>query len=254
MAESIISGREFNGEGKEALQNMIDLYDKAEDAAKQLKDYLSGIFGDLGNNMSDALVDAFKNGTDAGKAFGDSISKMLENIGKQMIFQTLFSGIIEDANNKMLDIMKNQSMSADEKFKNYVGILDVMTTQILGQQGTFNDLMSRYQGMAAGKGISLFGSGNEEQNVSANGVSSITYEQATNIDALLTAGNITREQTRVLVDLMRGSVENVNQRLNELVALSITRNSYLEDIVKRQKVDFGFKSTLEAIEKNTRNI
>lgn len=254
LAESIINSREFSGEGKEALQNMIDLYDKAEDAAKQLKGYLSGIFGDLGNNMSDALVDAFKNGTDAGKAFGDSISKMLENIGKQMIFQTLFSGIIEDANNKMLDIMKNQSMSVDEKFRNYVGILDVMTTQILGQQGTFNDLMSRYQGMAASKGISLFGGGNEEQNATANGISSITYEQATNIDALLTAGNITREQTRVLVDLMRGSVENVNQRLNELVSLSITRNSYLEDILKRQNVDFGFKSTLEAIEKNTRNI
>ena len=46
---------------------MIDFYGKAEEAAKQLKDYLSGIFGDLGNNMSDALVDAFKNGTDAGK-------------------------------------------------------------------------------------------------------------------------------------------------------------------------------------------
>nr|DAS78495.1 MAG TPA: tail tape measure protein [Caudoviricetes sp.] len=254
LAESIINSREFSGEGKEALKNMIDLYDKAEDATKQLKDYLSGIFGDLGNNMSDALVDAFKNGTDAGKAFGDSISKMLENIGKQMIFQTLFSGIIEDVNNKMLDVMKNQSMSADEKFKNYVDILDVMTTQILGQQGTFNDLMSKYKGMASEKGVSLFSSENEQQNATANGISSISYDQANSLIGLITAGNITREQTRALVDLMRGSVENVNQRLNELVNLSITRNSYLEEIIKTQKADFGFKSTLEAIEKNTRNI
>ena len=254
LAESIINSREFSGEGKEALKNMIDLYDKAEDATKQLKDYLSGIFGDLGNNMSDALVDAFKNGTDAGKAFGDSISKMLENIGKQMIFQTLFSGIIEDANNKMLDVMKNQSMSADEKFKNYVDILDVMTTQILGQQGAFNDLMSKYKGMASEKGVSLFSSENEQQNATANGISSISYDQANSLIGLITAGNITREQTRALVDLMRGSVENVNQRLNELVNLSVTRNSYLEEIIKTQKADFGFKSTLEAIEKNTRNI
>lgn len=254
LAESIINSREFSGEGKEALKNMIDLYDKAEDATKQLKDYLSGIFGDLGNNMSDALVDAFKNGTDAGKAFGDSISKMLENIGKQMIFQTLFSGIIEEANNKMLDVMKNQSMSANEKFKNYVDILDVMTTQILGQQGAFNDLMSKYKGMASEKGVSLFSSENEQQNATANGISSISYDQANSLIGLITAGNITREQTRALVDLMRGSVENVNQRLNELVNLSITRNSYLEEIIKTQKADFGFKSTLEAIEKNTRNI
>lgn len=253
LAESIINSREFSGEGKEALQNMIDLYDKAEEAARQLKEYLSGIFGDLGDNMSDALVDAFKNGTDAGKAFGDSISKMLENIGKQMIFQTLFSGIIEDANNKMLDVMKDQSLSADQKFKHYVDILNFMTTQILGQQDTLNDLMSTYQGMAADKGINLFGN-SDEQNASANGISSITYEQATNIDALLTAGNITREQTRALVDLMRGSVENVNQRLNEVVSLAITRNSYLEDMNKYQKNAFGLKPTLEKIAENTKNL
>ena len=254
LAESIVNSREFNGEGKEALQNMINLYDKTQEAAKQLKDYLSGIFGDLGNNMTDALVDAFKNGTDAGKAFGDSISKMLENIGKQMIFQTLFSGIIEDANNKMLDVMKNQSMSADSKFKNYVDILDLMTTQILGQQGTFNDLMSKYKGMAADKGINLFGNENDQQSASANGSSSITYEQSTNLIALITAGNISRDQTKALVDLMRGSVGNVSLRLNELVNLAITRNSYLEDMNKYQKDAFGLKPTLEKIAENTKNL
>ena len=171
-----------------------------------------------------------------------------------MIFQTLFSSIIEDANNKMLDVMKNQSMSAGDKFKNYVGILDTMTTQILGQQGAFNDLMSRYQEMAADKGVSLFGSKNDQQSATANGVSSITYEQANSIVALTTAGNIAREQTKTLVELMRGTVDNVNQRLNELVSLSITRNSYLEDILSRQKLDAGFKNTLEAIEKNTRSL
>lgn len=62
----------------------------------------------------------------------------------------------------MLDVMKNQSMSADEKFKNYVDILDVMTTQILGQQGAFNDFMSKYKGMASEKGVSLFSSENEQ--------------------------------------------------------------------------------------------
>lgn len=262
LAESIINSRKFSGEGKEALQNMIDLYDKTEEAAKQLKDYLSGIFGDLGNNMSDALVDAFKNGTDAGKAFGDSISKMLENIGKQMIFQTLFSGIIEDSNNKMLDVMKNQSLSAEDKFKSYVDILDMMTTQILGQQGTFNDLMSRYQGMAAGKGISLFGSGNEEQNASANGVSSITYEQATNIDALLTAGNITREQIKDLANAVMANVSSMvtfssstNTAVLEIKNLMVYNNSYLEDILKCSKSIYSeFSSKLDSVNRNLKEL
>lgn len=261
LAESIINSREFSGEGKEALQNMIDLYDKAEEAARQLKEYLSGIFGDLGDNMSDALVDAFKNGTDAGKAFGDSISKMLENIGKQMIFQTLFSGIIEDANNKMLDVMKDQSLSADQKFKHYVDILNFMTTQILGQQDTLNDLMSTYQGMAADKGINLFGN-SDEQNASANGISSITYEQATNIDALLTAGNITREQTKDLVTSVMASISSLatfssstNTAVLEIRNLVIYNNSYLENILKCSKSIYtDFSDKINEINKNLKEM
>jgi tape measure domain-containing protein len=262
LAESIINSREFSGEGKEALKNMIDLYDKAEDATKQLKDYLSGIFGDLGNNMSDALVDAFKNGTDAGKAFGDSISKMLENIGKQMIFQTLFSGFIEDANNKMLDVMKNQSMSADEKFKNYVDILDVMTTQILGQQGTFNDLMSKYKGMASEKGVSLFSSENEQQNATANGVTTITFEQARSIEALTTAGNISRDQTKELVTSIVSNIASLSSfssstsaTIVEIRNLMITNNSYLEDILKNSKNIYNdFSSKIDDINRNLKEL
>lgn len=262
LAESIIGSREFNGQGKEALQNMIDLYDKTQEAAKQLKDYLSGIFGDLGNNMTDALVDAFKNGTDAGKAFGDSISKMLENIGKQMIFQTLFSGIIEDANNKMLDVMKNQSMSADSKFKNYVDILDTMTSQILGQQGTFNDLMSRYKGMAADKGINLFGSENEQQSASANGNSSITYEQSTNLIALITAGNISRDQIKDIFSTIMASAgtltafsSSTNSAVLEIKNLMIYSNSHLEDILKYTKSIYSeFSDKIDSVNKNLMEI
>lgn len=262
LAESIIGSREFNGQGKEALQNMIDLYDKTQEAAKQLKDYLSGIFGDFGNNMTDALVDAFKNGTDAGKAFGDSISKMLENIGKQMIFQTLFSGIIEDANNKMLDVMKNQSMSADSKFKNYVDILDTMTSQILGQQGTFNDLMSRYKGMAADKGINLFGSENEQQSASANGNSSITYEQSTNLIALITAGNISRDQIKDIFSTIMASAgtltafsSSTNSAVLEIKNLMIYSNSHLEDILKYTKSIYSeFSDKIDSVNKNLMEI
>lgn len=262
LAESIIGSREFNGQGKEALQNMIDLYDKTQEAAKQLKDYLSGIFGDLGNNMTDALVDAFKNGTDAGKAFGDSISKMLENIGKQMIFQTLFSGIIEDANNKMLDVMKNQSMSADSKFKNYVDILDTMTSQILGRQDTFNNLMSRYKGMAADKGINLFGSENEQQSASANGSSSITYEQSTSLIALITAGNISRDQIKDIFSTIMASAgtltafsSSTNSAVLEIKNLMIYSNSHLEDILKYTKSIYSeFSDKIDSVNKNLMEI
>lgn len=125
---------------------MIDLAEEAEEAYQNVKDYLTGIFGELGNTMSDALVDAFRNGTDAAEAFGESVTEMLENIGAQMIYSTLFSQIIQDANDAMLDTMTNVSLTEEEKFNRYIAILDTMTSGILGQQDTYEGSDEEVQG------------------------------------------------------------------------------------------------------------
>ncbi len=51
-----------------------------------MKDYLTGIFGDLGNMLTDALVDSFANGTDAAEAFRQSVGTALQQLAKQMIY------------------------------------------------------------------------------------------------------------------------------------------------------------------------
>lgn len=263
LAESIVNTRQFTGDGKERLQYMIDLYKKVEEAEKQIKDYLTGIFGELGSNMSDALVDAFKNGTDAGKAFGESISKMLESIGKKMIFQTLFSDIIDKANEKMLSVMKNDTVSEDYKFDSYVRILDNMTSQVLGRQNVFNDLMNKYQSMASAKGVELFKNNtSEEQKATANGVTSITYEQANNIVALTTAGNISRDQIKDIAMTATAYISSLayfssstNSAVLEIRNLMIYNNSYLEDILKCSKSIYNdFSQKIDDVNKNLKEM
>ena len=263
LAESIVNTRQFTGDGKERLQYMIDLYKKVEEAEKQIKDYLTGIFGELGSNMSDALVDAFKNGKDAGKAFGESISKMLESIGKKMIFQTLFSDIIDKANEKMLSVMKNDTVSEDYKFDSYVRILDNMTSQVLGRQNVFNDLMNKYQSMASAKGIELFKKNtSEEQNATANGVTSITYEQANNIVALTTAGNISRDQIKDIAMTVTAYISSLayfssstNSAVLEIRNLMIYNNSYLEDILKCSKSIYNdFSQKIDDVNRNLKEM
>lgn len=263
LAESIVNTRQFTGDGKERLQYMIDLYKKVEEAEKQIKDYLTGIFGELGSNMSDALVDAFKNGTDAGKAFGESISKMLESIGKKMIFQTLFSDIIDKANEKMLSVMKNDTVSEDYKFDSYVRILDNMTSQVLGRQNVFNDLMNKYQSMASAKGVELFKNNtSEEQKATANGVTSITYEQANNIVALTTAGNISRDQIKDIAMTATAYISSLayfssstNSAVLEIRNLMIYNNSYLEDILKCSKSIYNdFSQKIDDVNRNLKEM
>lgn len=115
LAESIMNSREFAKNDKEALQYIIDLYDQAEEAWESVKDYFEGVFGDLGQTLTDALVDAFKNGTDAGKAFADSLTGMLEKLAEQMIYTVTIAPLLEKAQEEMLDVMKREDLTDEEK-------------------------------------------------------------------------------------------------------------------------------------------
>jgi len=71
---------------------MIEWKEAADKAAGQLRSVVSDLTGGLGDDLRDALVNAFKDGTDASKAFGESVNKTLENIMSNMIFNKVFEG------------------------------------------------------------------------------------------------------------------------------------------------------------------
>ncbi len=143
-------------ENQQYLQEMSDYWKAYQEAVEKVKDYLTDIFGDLGGTLTDTLVDSWANGTDAATAYYDSVSEMLESLGKQMIYSTIFGDIFEKAQQKMLAVTQNADLSADEKFKEYIKLLDGMTDEVLGKQGDFNALLEAYQQMAKDKGFDIF--------------------------------------------------------------------------------------------------
>ena len=243
LAESIINTREFQDGGKETLQYIVDLYNKAEEASKQVKEYLTGIFGDLGNSMSDALVNAFKNGTSAAEDFNKSVQKMLESFGKQMIFSTMFSGIIEQANTRMQDVMKDLTLNEESKFKEYVNILDTMTTGILSQQGNYNNLMQRYQEMAAKKGFNLFS--DEANRTGANkGIATASQDSVNELNGRMTAvqGHTysISENTKILVG-------NTTALLKAVMHIESETDGMRERLVKIENNSNQIKNSLNDI-------
>lgn len=148
--------KKLSGENQKYLQEMSDYWKSYQEAVEQVKDYLTDIFGDLGNTMSDALVDAFANGTDAAKVFTDSVSNMLETLAKQMIYSMTLDTLMEDTQKEMLDIMKNTSLSEEEKFKQMAGILDGFVDKAIDKQDYANQLFEKFQQSAADKGFDIF--------------------------------------------------------------------------------------------------
>lgn len=156
LAETIINTRTMSDDSKNALQNMIDLANQAKEAYEAINDYFTDIFGDLGATMMDALVDAFKSGTDAAQSFTDSISGMLETLAKQMIYSATLAPLLESAQNKMMEVMKNAGLSDEEKFGQWTEILNNLTDDAIVQQELANKLLEEYKKMAAEKGFDIF--------------------------------------------------------------------------------------------------
>lgn len=233
LAKTILETREFEGEGKEALQYMIDLAEQAEAAYNQVKDYLTGIFGDLGNTMSDALVDAFRNGTDAAEAFGNSVADMLENLGRQMIFSTLFGSLIQNANDAMLDVMTDVGKTEEQKFNEYINILDQMTTGILGQQDNYNALMERYKQMAADKGVTIFDDDTTSREASQKGLASASQDSIDELNGRMTA--------------VQGHTFSISQNTEILVG---TTAAILRSVMGIERNTDPLPESLSAIERN----
>lgn len=218
LAETIISTKTMSDEDKAAFQNMIDLSKQAEEALQAVKDYLTGIFGELGNTMSDALVDAFKNGTDAAEKFSDAVSDMLEKLAKEMIYSVTIAPLIEQAQEKMLGVMQNENLTDDQKFNNYVSILDGLTSGVLGQQDMYNGLLKKYQQMAADKGVDIFQPDEEERKASSKSGISASQDSIDESNGRLTA--------------IQGYTYTINENLKVLVSVSSQALEKLSGIEK----------------------
>ncbi len=188
LAESVLKSRQFADNDKEALQYIVDLYGQAEEAWQEVRDYFEGIFGELGQSLSDALSDSFKNGTDAAEVFADSVSGMLETLAEQMAYSVTLAPYVEKAQEEMLSVMKNAGLSDADKFASYAGILSDLTDGALAQQDAARSLLESYRQAAKERGLDLWSDDSAVQGARAGGFTAMTQDQGTKLEGLFTSG------------------------------------------------------------------
>lgn len=217
LAETIINTREMSDEDKAAFQNMIDLSKQAEEALKTVNDYLTDIFGELGNTMSDALVDAFANGTDAAQAFTDSVSNMLETLAKQMIYSVTLAPIIEKAQGQMMEVMENTGLSDEEKFKQWTGILDNLVGEAIDQQDYANRLFGKFQQAAKDKGFDIFSpDSSSSQSATNGGFQAMSQDTGEELNGRFTALQVAGEEIKNQTIQQTGLLSSINEKISLL--------------------------------------
>jgi hypothetical protein len=108
VAESLLENADnLAGETENNLRKLVELEKQIQEAEKAISEYISETFGSLADSLSNSIVDAFRNGTDAAKSFRDSVVEVLEDVGEQILKNTFMQGMFDKYQEKIKKAYEN---------------------------------------------------------------------------------------------------------------------------------------------------
>lgn len=249
LAETILNTRKMSEANKNALQNAIDLYDQMEDALASVSDYLSGIFGDLGNTITDALVNAAESGTDAFAALSDSVGDMIRTLANQMIYSVSIAPLVEKAQNDMLEWAKKEDISETERTKGMIGVLKNLVNDAVAQQGQVNELLEAVNQAAQENGFDI--SETPTQSGTARG-----YQVASQDEVAEQNGRLTDIQGK-LGDIRAYVMDETISIMSVISSVADIRNASIQNVqINNDLLQYAVRTYIEVAEINssTKNI
>lgn len=226
LADQLIEQGMVNDKTKEMIES-AKKYQEEMDAAKQeVTEIVSQLTGDLGNNIMDALVDAFKAGTDSAEAFGDTVDKVLENMIKKLIFNAAFSQYLDKLQKKYEKIFMSGAsetekvtmlMNATKEFKDEAQSGVAVMNELLQQTSDFGDKL----------GMNLFKADEAQRNAVTGGIANVTQDTAEEMNGRLT--NI-MSHTYSINESCRQLVQFSGQQLTVLQAIHIDTGSLVRTV------------------------
>lgn len=207
-------------QNRKMLQQLTEDWSLYTEAMDSMRDYLNDIFGQLGNSMTDALVSAAENGTDAFDAMAAEVGQTLRNLTKDMINSILLGPIIEKAQKEMEDITTSDK-SDEDKIKGYTEVLKNMITDAAGQQGEASELWNSIKEWAEQQGIDMSDPNQgTSQSGKAGAVNTVTQEAFSRVEGLVTSiqiheANVDKAVEEGIVPVLGRSLEALNRiRIN----------------------------------------
>ena len=223
-------GHKLQGEAKETLEKLVELREKYDEFNKSIHEYVSKMYSPLVSDMTDAVWSWLKDGKDALSEFKNSASKTFADISKDMVKQLLLKNVFSQYEEKLSDLYKAYAMKSINESE-----LGAVSAQLAGEivDGMNNylpvaqSLLKQLQEGFAAKGIDITKEGDSSQTATANGVTTITFEQASNIVALTTAGNISRDQIK---DVLTAKLSTMDASMRGVQIMAVEQTSIADEL------------------------
>ena len=244
-------------ENQELIKDLVDDWELYQDAIEATKDYLSGIFGDLGNTMTDTLVDAFANGTNAAESFKDSVSGMLSKLAKDMIYSIQLAPLFEEAQKQMLTVMENASgLSPEKQFEQYTNIIDSLVSNVEGKQDDVMRMLEAFREAGNKHNLDLFTPDNDvsAQTASTRGYQVMSQDEGEEMNGRLSDVQAKTGNILAAVEFVKSlSAEQLN-RTTDIRDIMIQLNGNVADIRSYTRVLPTMNETLTSMNRKLDNL
>lgn len=240
LAKSIVQTREFEGDGKKAFEALIKKEELYEESLKKMDEYLSGIFGSYGDDVLNAVVDAFNKGEDAAKAFGEATNKVMQQMVKDMLQAAVLQPILKEQAEKV----KRAFESGDND--TMLKAAAEATKVIQGAQGKLQEMYAGLNSRLQKEGIDLTAEGDTREGMK-RGIATASQESVDENNGRLTAiqghtyliqqqtEQITKNSAAILQTVMRiaDDTNQMSERLGRIETDTRAVRNTFEDIALR---------------------
>lgn len=189
---------------KKIVDNWEEIKNKAQEAEEQMRQTFSDLAGDIGTQLSDALVEAFRNG-DLYSAIDDFHKKMtdtIEDILEQLVFSATFGAMFDELEDRM---MKSFGVGGDGDIVDDLTWLENEYPRLLGQ---YEDAMNQVKKSMDKLGYDVWSSESDQRTAQTKSSLGASQDSVDESNARLTT--------------IQGHTFEINENVKKLVAAAST--------------------------------
>lgn len=201
LAKSIIDNREFGESGKQALQDIIDSYERAQESQKKFEDYIQSTFGELGKDITNSVYTALQNGEDAFESFAKSVGNIIGKLGKQMVYELYVADAFKDLQAKVLQAGKDSKGDSKVFAEQSSKLVGEFGNAMKGKVGEMQQFLKDWNNMSSNIGFDFL---NEQRKSTEKGFARMSQDTG---DDLL--GQF-RLQTQLSAEIKNAALQTAN--------------------------------------------
>ena len=247
VAKSILNNREFEGTGKQALQEIIDSYEQAQEAQKKFDEYLKNTFGELGKSIIDNVYNALQKGENAFESFAKSVGSVMGRLGKQLTYELYVAKPFEELQKKLQKVGKGSSNSEDFA-RQSAQLVSNFSNAMKGKVSEMETFFKQWNEMNKANGFDFL---NEQRKAVEKGFTHMSQDTGEELNGRFTLMTALEKQTVDGVKEMHQSLVSLSERQLRHLA-NIDTNTYqlhqVKDDISGMKNDMaGVKRGIEEL-------